>query len=89
MDSLLKSDIFFVVTTGAVVIITACLVVLLIYVIRILHEVRSLIELARKEGELLSTDLSELRGRVQAQGFKWAFILGFLRKLWKRRAAKK
>ncbi|OHB24962.1 MAG: hypothetical protein A2542_01645 [Parcubacteria group bacterium RIFOXYD2_FULL_52_8] len=89
MDSFTRADLFFAVTTGAVVLITVCVVIALGYVIRILHETRSLIELVRKEGELLSADLSHLRMNVTTQGFKWAFVLGFLRKIWSRRTARK
>ncbi len=89
MDSFTRADLFFMITTGAVVLVTACLIVALVYVISILREVRSLTELVRKEGELLSADLGDLRGHIQTQGFKWAFIFAFLRKLWRRRTTKR
>ena len=89
MDTLARADMFFFITAIAVVLVTVCLVVLLVYVITILHQVRALVELARKEGELLSADIGELRSRVHTEGFKWAFIFAFLRKLWKRRSSSK
>ena len=87
MNSFARADLFFAITSGAVIVVTACLVVALIYLVSILHEVRSLVVLVRKEGELLSENLGDLRSHISREGFKWTFLFAFLRKLWKRRSS--
>ena len=61
MQGLLKSDIFFVVTTFAVVFVSAALVVALVYIIRILKDMKILSKKARDEGERILEDVSEFR----------------------------
>ena len=61
MQGLLKSDIFFVVTTFAVVFVSAALVVALIYIIRILKDMKILSRKARDEGERILEDVAEFR----------------------------
>ena len=89
MDTLLKADIFFVITSIAVVLLTIGGVVALVYVIKILREVKSITELLRREGEHLSEDVEELRTQVRNKGVTLAVLGTLARKFWKRRTAKR
>ena len=77
MQELLKSDIFFVVTTFAVVFVSVCLVVALVYIIRILKDMKILSKKARDEGEKILEDVAEFRQGAKKQGFYFAKALSF------------
>lgn len=73
MTGLLKSDIFFVVTTFAVVFVSVALVVALIYVIRILKDMKVLSRKVKDEGEKVLEDVAEFRRDAKA---RWKFLSG-------------
>ncbi len=64
MTEIAKADIFFVVTTIAVVAIAVGVVVALVYVIRILRDANAVSKRARKEGEAIIDDVSVVRGSI-------------------------
>jgi len=78
MQGLLKSDIFFVVTTFAVVFVSVGLVVALFYIIRILKDMKTLSRKARSEGEKILDDVAEFRENTKARGEHLAKIFSFL-----------
>ncbi|MCX6703198.1 MAG: hypothetical protein NTV02_00705 [Candidatus Zambryskibacteria bacterium] len=82
VDSLLKSDIFFVITSIAVVIVGTLFAVALIYLIRILSDVKKLSRVVRKEGENIIEDVEGLRENIKKNTIKLSDILsfGFFRK---------
>jgi len=70
MSSLVHADIFFFVTTIAVVVVAAALTVVLIYLAKILHDMRKVTEQVREETILFRKDISDLREQVRNEGFK-------------------
>ena len=68
MDTVLKADIFFVVTTIAVFVVAAILIWALAYVIKILHNVEDISETVKKETTKFSHDLDGFRDQVQKKG---------------------
>ncbi len=82
MDTLAKSDIFFFVTTFAVVFVSLGILAVTVYLLYLLKELKAIISLVKREGELISEDLADLRGKVATEGFKLSFLWGFVRKLW-------
>ena len=78
MDDFLKMDIFFGVTTVAVVVITVLLSVVLIRVLRLLKVLEQVTELVHAEGEQIRDDIREVRARVKEEGLKVGQLLGFL-----------
>ncbi len=68
-SSLLHADIFFVITSVAVVLLTIVAVVVLIYLMKIMAEVRALVKFTHAEAETLSQDLAEFRQKLQAGAF--------------------
>lgn len=61
MESFVHADIFFVVTTVAVILVAAVLVVVLVYVVRIVRDTEHLIGRIRKEGDEVMDDVHTLR----------------------------
>jgi uncharacterized protein YoxC len=64
MDSLARSDIFFMVTTGAVIIVGILFVVAFVYVIRILRDARDVTKKVRDEAVKIADDVGTLRATV-------------------------
>jgi len=70
MTEVMKSDVFFFVTTLAVIVVSVALVIALIYLILILRDARKLSSRARQEGEAILDDLSTAREGVKQGGQK-------------------
>ncbi len=90
MESVIHADIFFFVSTIALVLVTIGLVIVIIYVIRILDDMRHISEKVRTEGDSFIDDLHEWRRELKHKGFGLLslgrFIQLFIRKKKSRRA---
>ncbi len=73
-ESILKADIFFVVTTVAVSLVSVGSVVALVYVIRILRDVKILSTKMKVEGEKILDDMDEFREETKS-GVRFAVNL--------------
>jgi len=82
MDSLLKSDIFFFVTTVVVALLGILITIVLVYLVRILSDVKMLSKKVRQEGEHIVDDIEGLRENIKKNTIKLSDILsfGFFRK---------
>lgn len=78
MTELVKADIFFFVTTIAVIVVSVILIVFLIYAMKILRDVRHISETARKEVDEVVNDIKELRGNVREEGMRFSSIASTL-----------
>lgn len=85
MNDFLKQDIFFFVTTIAVVILTILLAILIIYIIKISKDVKYISHKAKSEADLISKDLSDLRENVKEKGAKLKYFLSFFNNLRKKK----
>ena len=78
MTEFAKMDIFFFVTTIAVVLFTILMVILMIYIIKISNDVKYITKRAREEADLISKDLSDLRENLKTKGSRlkhfWSFF---------------
>ena len=77
MDTFIHADIFFFITTIAVVLLTICLLIGAFYVIRILRNIKRLSETVKSEGEALADDLREFRSSMRQEGLKAKTIANF------------
>lgn len=68
MQSLIQANIFFFITSVVVIIFATVLIVAAIYVVRILHSVRYIVDKIKKESDYVSEDIAELRGRIKDGG---------------------
>lgn len=68
MTTLIHADIFFFVTTIAVVLIAALFVAVMIYIVRILNDFRYISGVVRKETDLLAEDIEGIREEVKDKG---------------------
>jgi predicted Holliday junction resolvase-like endonuclease len=88
MNDFLKQDIFFFVTTIAVILLTLLLCVLIIYIIKISKDIKYISQKAKSEADLISQDLSELRDNVKEKGAKLKYFISFFNNLGKKRDKK-
>lgn len=88
MDSFLKSDIFFFITSVAVVIIAILLTVLIIYLIKVSRDIRYISQRAKTEADNIIEDVSQLRANIKEQGGKIKDLAGFLGRFYKPKKTK-
>lgn len=84
MSDFLKMDIFFVVSTVAIVLVATLALVALFYVIRILRTADKIGAEIADEASLIRADIRDARAGVRAEGFKWKHVSTFGRKLFTR-----
>jgi hypothetical protein len=92
METLLKADIFFFITSVAVILLTVGAIVALYYVIRILQSVRNISERVEEGSKVLGEDLDELRFKLKTGGVSARLFSGLFRstrKWFGREAAKR
>lgn len=75
MSEIAKADIFFVVTTIAVVVISIVFIIALVYLIKILRDFKQVSGKVKEESERISKDLSDLHTAVREQGARVAQTL--------------
>ena len=85
MTDFAKMDVFFFVTTIAVVVLSILLAILIIYIIKISRDIKHITQKARSEAELISQDLSDLRQNVKEHGAKLKYFASFFSNLNKKR----
>ena len=68
MDNFAKMDIFFLVTTVAVVALTVLVGVLLFYILRTARDVSEVVHIVRKESEKFAKGASSARRRIRGHG---------------------
>lgn len=73
-ESLIHADIFFFISTIALILITAGIVISSVYIIRTLSDVRHIMARWKEENEHLVRDVRDLRMAVRGEGVKWKFI---------------
>lgn len=72
MDTLIHADIFFFVTTIAVIVVGIALVVLIAYLVKVLRSVRKITDMIGDETVLLRRDIGDLRNEIRARGARVA-----------------
>lgn len=89
MESLIKSEIFFFITSIAVVILTILLGMAVVYLIRILRNVDDISKKAKDEAALIKEDVADLRQNIRDEGIKVKSFVSFFNKLKGRKKSKK
>jgi len=78
MENFIKQDVFFFVTTIAVIVFSGFIIVLMYYLIRISRKVDYITEKAKQEVNLLSGELGELRKSIRRTGVKVSHFSKFV-----------
>ena len=85
--SFIHADIFFFISTIALVLIAAGIVWALVYVIRILKNVSDISDKAKAEWTGIVEDAQKLRGVLREEGMKWRHVIGLVRAFFTRESA--
>ncbi len=80
MDEVLQANIFFFVTSVAVIVFTLLLCLALFYIIKILQSVRRIINRIDTESEMIVEDVKQLRSYVLGGGFVSQLVSFFTRR---------
>lgn len=80
MNEFLKMDVFFVVSTVAVIVVSVMLAIALFRVIRILRNVEHVSKIVSDEGDLVRGDIADMRMAIKREGFKLTHLAAFARK---------
>jgi predicted Holliday junction resolvase-like endonuclease len=78
MESVAKSDVFFFVTTVAVIVVTLVIVVALAYIIRIASDIKYISTRAKQETDEIVDDLKSARETLKEKGRTISTILSSL-----------
>ena len=89
METLAKSDVFFLITTIAVVLVTLVIVVAAVYIVKILNDIKYIAGRVKNESDNLSEDISDLRNHFKSKGLKLAGLAGIATGMIKRHLKKK
>ena len=76
MDTFLKADIFFVITTFAVVILTLVVLVLLYFAFKLVRVLTQISEVVRDEAKLIKEDIDGARGTIRANAEVVGTVIG-------------
>ncbi len=83
MNSLLKSDVFFFITSIAVVVIAILLTILIVYLIKVSRDIKYISQRAKTEADNIIDDVSKLRTNLKEQGGKIKDLAGFFSRFYK------
>ena len=87
MAEFAKMDIFFFITSLAVVLLGTLAVVLLVYLIKISRDIRYISKKAKSEADLISQDLSDLRQNLKTKGAGLKHFWSFFSAIGKKKPA--
>lgn len=85
METLIHADIFFFVTTIAVVFFTIGFIIFAVYFVRILDDLRHISQKMRVEGDKIIEDVEVLREKAKEEGAKVKTLLDLFLELFTRR----
>jgi uncharacterized membrane protein len=89
MNSLIHADIFFFVSTIALILISIGIIIIIVYIIKILRTVSEVSDKVKEESTEIIHDIHTLRGDIRREGFQARYIKSFFGRLFGRRAKKK
>lgn len=85
MNTIMKSDIFFFITSIAVVIIAVLLVILIVYLIKVSKDIKYISQKAKTEADNIIQDVSTLRTNIKEQGSKVKDLAGIFSHFYKQK----
>jgi hypothetical protein len=87
-ESLIHADIFFFVTTIALVVLSIGFAICLYYGIKILKNVKEMSDKIHAESDEILSDVKKLRGALRDEGIKWKHVADLARNFFIRKGKK-
>ena len=78
MDSLMKADIFFMITTIAVCAVSVVAIWVLVHLVKILRNVEDISETVKKETQKFSQDIDGVREHIKQSGALPRFVMSWI-----------
>ena len=82
METIAKADIFFVVTTVAIVAVSIALLAVLVYTLLILRDVKNISRKVKEETQHISEDIKDLRTNIRTEGAKIRHFTTFAKNIY-------
>ncbi len=86
--SFIHADVFFFVSTIALVIFIVGMVIAYVYAIGVIKNVRDITDKAKAEWDEIVSDSQRLRGALRDEGMKWKHVIGLIRTFFASRSDK-
>jgi hypothetical protein len=87
-ESLIHADVFFFISTIALVIISVGIIIALAYGIKILRNVKEISERVKEESVEILADVKTLRHALRDEGLKWKHVIDLVRNFFVRKGNK-
>ena len=81
MDKLIHADIFFFITTCALVLLTIILAIVFSYGVFIAKNINHIVKRIKEQSDNISEDIEVARQKIKDQGLKFASIIAFIKSL--------
>jgi 5-bromo-4-chloroindolyl phosphate hydrolysis protein len=81
MDSFIHADIFFFITSIAVIVVGIVLTIVLVYIAIILNTIRKISEMVHSESGLIAEDVHDIRNKIRTGRFTLAGIFRLFQQL--------
>ena len=88
MNDLIKLDVFFFITTIAVLALSIAVIIVLVYLIKIMRDVRYISQKIRIESDEIIKDVDTLRTEVKTKGTIFINTISLLSKFWSKKKNK-
>jgi hypothetical protein len=87
-ESLIHADVFFFISTLALVVISIGISICLFYAIKILRNVRDISDKAKEESAEIAADIKKLRHALRDEGIKWRHVADLARSFFAKKTKK-
>lgn len=88
MDTLIHADIFFFITSCAVIVLSIIMGIVLVYAVFVAKNVHYIVSKVKKESDHISEDIYHARLKIREQGAKIATLMSFLKNIAGMRSSK-
>lgn len=85
MENIIQADIFFFISSVAVIVFTICAIIVMIYVTRILRDMKHISKMMSQESNKIIGDIGSLREAIEVEGAKAKTIASFFLNLFTHR----
>ena len=84
MNTLIHADLFFFVTTIVVVVVGIAFTIALVYLAKVLSDIKAVTQQVKEETILFREDIKELRSDIKKEGFRAERLFMFFRNFFKK-----
>ncbi len=88
MADIVQADIFFFITTIAVIVVGIGLVIFLYYAITITQDIRFIVKKVRKLSDEFEKDFVDMRAQIKSEGLRIGTIFNFISRFFKSKSSK-